>query len=166
MLLPFHQQKVFIKISAFQGEKTLSVRLSHNIRFAFQLFHECLAPNTMCDGTGCDNMTCIIVKPLHDGASDDPASNIADNESQDVRSTEPAQNTAGKNHQADKPVPETTSEPTGMDVAAEEGAGVACSRNLKRPNDSSDDVGQVANKRSKTDDVSVDDSSCVDTTSV
>lgn len=27
-----------------------------------QLFHNCLAPNTMGDGTGCDNMTAIIVK--------------------------------------------------------------------------------------------------------
>lgn len=31
-----------------------------------QLFEKCLAPNTLSDGTGCDNMTCIIVKPLHD----------------------------------------------------------------------------------------------------
>lgn len=29
--------------------------------FIFQLFDHCLAPNTMGDGTGCDNMTCIIV---------------------------------------------------------------------------------------------------------
>lgn len=28
----------------------------------FQLFHNCLAPNTLGDGTGCDNMTAIIVK--------------------------------------------------------------------------------------------------------
>ena len=27
-----------------------------------QLFHNCLAPNTLGDGTGCDNMTAIIVK--------------------------------------------------------------------------------------------------------
>lgn len=27
-----------------------------------QLFHNCLAPNTIGDGTGCDNMTAIIVK--------------------------------------------------------------------------------------------------------
>ncbi|XP_050427996.1 probable protein phosphatase 2C 6 [Adelges cooleyi] len=27
-----------------------------------ELFDECLAPNTFGDGTGCDNMTCIIVK--------------------------------------------------------------------------------------------------------
>jgi len=26
------------------------------------LFEKCLAPNTLSDGTGCDNMTCIIVK--------------------------------------------------------------------------------------------------------
>lgn len=25
------------------------------------MFNYCLAPNTMGDGTGCDNMTCIIV---------------------------------------------------------------------------------------------------------
>ena len=29
-----------------------------------QLFDECMAPNTMGDGTGCDNMTCIIVRFL------------------------------------------------------------------------------------------------------
>lgn len=27
-----------------------------------QLFHNCLAPNTIGDGTGCDNMTAIIIK--------------------------------------------------------------------------------------------------------
>lgn len=27
-----------------------------------QLFNNCLAPNTLGDGTGCDNMTAIIVK--------------------------------------------------------------------------------------------------------
>ncbi|KAL4141709.1 hypothetical protein QTP88_004298 [Uroleucon formosanum] len=27
-----------------------------------ELFEQCLAPNTLSDGTGCDNMTCIIVK--------------------------------------------------------------------------------------------------------
>jgi protein phosphatase 1G len=27
-----------------------------------QLFDECLAPNTMGDGTGCDNMTAMIVR--------------------------------------------------------------------------------------------------------
>lgn len=30
--------------------------------FLLQLFHNCLAPNTIGDGTGCDNMTAIIVK--------------------------------------------------------------------------------------------------------
>ena len=29
--------------------------------FYLQLFDKCLAPNTLGDGTGCDNMTCIIV---------------------------------------------------------------------------------------------------------
>ena len=28
----------------------------------FQLFDHCLAPDTMGDGTGCDNMTAVIVK--------------------------------------------------------------------------------------------------------
>ena len=28
----------------------------------FQLFEHCLAPDTMGDGTGCDNMTAVIVK--------------------------------------------------------------------------------------------------------
>ncbi|XP_075220248.1 putative protein phosphatase CG10417 [Lycorma delicatula] len=31
------------------------------------LFDHCLAPNTLGDGTGCDNMTCIIVQLKHDG---------------------------------------------------------------------------------------------------
>ena len=30
--------------------------------FSFQLFEHCLAPDTMGDGTGCDNMTAVIVK--------------------------------------------------------------------------------------------------------
>ena len=30
--------------------------------FLFQLFEHCLAPDTMGDGTGCDNMTAVIVK--------------------------------------------------------------------------------------------------------
>lgn len=29
--------------------------------FPFQLFDRCLAANTYGDGTGCDNMTCIII---------------------------------------------------------------------------------------------------------
>lgn len=29
--------------------------------FVAQLFDHCLAPDTMGDGTGCDNMTCVIV---------------------------------------------------------------------------------------------------------
>ena len=28
----------------------------------FQLFEHCLAPDTLGDGTGCDNMTAVIVK--------------------------------------------------------------------------------------------------------
>lgn len=32
------------------------------IMFSFQLFDNCLAPDTHGDGTGCDNMTCIIVQ--------------------------------------------------------------------------------------------------------
>ena len=30
----------------------------------FQLFDKCLAPDTHGDGTGCDNMTCVIVQFL------------------------------------------------------------------------------------------------------
>ena len=30
--------------------------------FLLQLFEHCLAPDTMGDGTGCDNMTAVIVK--------------------------------------------------------------------------------------------------------
>ncbi|XP_022097043.1 probable protein phosphatase 2C 60 isoform X2 [Acanthaster planci] len=38
-----------------------------------ELFHFCLAPDTSGDGTGCDNMTCIIVQFDHD-APDQPVS--------------------------------------------------------------------------------------------
>ena len=31
----------------------------------FQLFRVCLAPDTSGDGTGCDNMTCVIVQFNH-----------------------------------------------------------------------------------------------------
>lgn len=30
--------------------------------FSWQLLDQCLAPDTSGDGTGCDNMTCIIVR--------------------------------------------------------------------------------------------------------
>lgn len=33
-----------------------------NRNFNLQMFDHCLAPNTLGDGTGCDNMTAIIVK--------------------------------------------------------------------------------------------------------
>lgn len=32
------------------------------LHFSLQLFDACIAPDTSGDGTGCDNMTCIIVK--------------------------------------------------------------------------------------------------------
>lgn len=41
----------------------ISKRLrNYNVRYWFQLFDHCLAPNTLGDGTGCDNMTCVIVE--------------------------------------------------------------------------------------------------------
>lgn len=33
-----------------------------NLHLFFQLFDHCLAPDTMGDGTGCDNMTAVIAK--------------------------------------------------------------------------------------------------------
>ena len=36
----------------------------------FQLFDNCLAPNTLGDGTGCDNMTAVIVRFKTDAESD------------------------------------------------------------------------------------------------
>jgi len=33
-----------------------------NFLIYFQLFEHCLAPDTMGDGTGCDNMTAVLVK--------------------------------------------------------------------------------------------------------
>ena len=48
-----------------------------------QLFEHCLAPDTMGDGTGCDNMTAVIVKfkpgfvTLRDAATNGTATNGA-----------------------------------------------------------------------------------------
>lgn len=41
------------------------------------MFEQCLAPNTLSDGTGCDNMTCIIVKlkPRHKRSRSDDTDN-------------------------------------------------------------------------------------------
>lgn len=39
-----------------------SSQINYAHYFFFQLFDRCLAPNTIGDGTGCDNMTCIIVR--------------------------------------------------------------------------------------------------------
>ena len=36
--------------------------ISNTIKFFLQLFDHCLAPDTMGDGTGCDNMTAVIAK--------------------------------------------------------------------------------------------------------
>ena len=33
-----------------------------DLYFFLKMFDHCLAPNTLCDGTGCDNMTAIIVQ--------------------------------------------------------------------------------------------------------
>lgn len=38
------------------------IKVFNLIMFSFQLFDNCLAPDTHGDGTGCDNMTCIIVQ--------------------------------------------------------------------------------------------------------
>ena len=38
----------------------VSVSINHSQYF--QLFEHCLAPDTLGDGTGCDNMTAVIVK--------------------------------------------------------------------------------------------------------
>ena len=39
-----------------------STWISKITSLSFQLFEHCLAPDTMGDGTGCDNMTAVIVK--------------------------------------------------------------------------------------------------------
>lgn len=39
----------------------------------FQLFNVCLAGDTMGDGTGCDNMTCVIVQFKQPGTNKRPA---------------------------------------------------------------------------------------------
>lgn len=42
--------------------KIINFWLLINLTLTFQLFDHCLAPNTLGDGTGCDNMTAIIVR--------------------------------------------------------------------------------------------------------
>ena len=57
--------------------------------FLFQLFEHCLAPDTMGDGTGCDNMTAVIVKfnkSLKDQTVPSPANGVETSED----CTEPA----------------------------------------------------------------------------
>ena len=39
-----------------------------NVDFVTQLFDYCLSPDTTGDGTGCDNMTAVIVQFKKDGA--------------------------------------------------------------------------------------------------
>ncbi|XP_065215703.1 probable protein phosphatase CG10417 [Planococcus citri] len=51
-----------------------------------ELFDACLAPCKMCDGTGCDNMTCIIVKVRQEGDNDE--TNVQDDSKQTTESKE------------------------------------------------------------------------------
>ena len=55
----------------------------------FQLFDHCLAPNTHGDGTGCDNMTCVIVLlNSFTGNPDSVATKVSTSESTAATSTE------------------------------------------------------------------------------
>jgi len=56
---------VHSRLSA-QPESTEELKLS---KICEELFENCLAPNTENDGTGCDNMTCCIVKFNHDNTT-------------------------------------------------------------------------------------------------
>ncbi|KAH6921818.1 hypothetical protein HPB50_005335 [Hyalomma asiaticum] len=58
----------FVKRELDKGTRPLSA-------ICEMLFDACLAPDTTGDGTGCDNMTCIIVQFHHDKDSDDHVSN-------------------------------------------------------------------------------------------
>ena len=44
------------------------------------MFDHCLAPNTFGDGTGCDNMTCIIIvlDTFHDSSVDGDTETVVD----------------------------------------------------------------------------------------
>ena len=58
----------------------------------FQLFDHCLAPDTSGDGTGCDNMTCLIVrfKPdLKRKASDESGSKAESKDEEEPSSKRP-----------------------------------------------------------------------------
>jgi hypothetical protein len=72
--------------------------------FYFQLFEHCLAPDTMGDGTGCDNMTAVIVKfkpgfkTVKDSVSE--PTNSASSGSTDV--SENGVKRAGEDHETSK----------------------------------------------------------------
>lgn len=54
------------------------------------MFDHCLAPNTMGDGTGCDNMTTIIIK-FKNGAIADVGSASTEGSKKRVAEEEPSQ---------------------------------------------------------------------------
>lgn len=59
---------------------------STNFVSFLKLFHNCLAPNTIGDGTGCDNMTAIIVK-FKPALFQLPVGNNAEADSQPLKQT-------------------------------------------------------------------------------
>ena len=70
---------VLISYSGLASILLSSFRLSTNwlyLQFFFQLFDHCLAPDTMNDGTGMDNMTAVIVKLRPDFDGNKSAKNL------------------------------------------------------------------------------------------
>ncbi|KAF0288333.1 putative protein phosphatase [Amphibalanus amphitrite] len=82
-----------------------------------ELFDECLAPNTMGDGTGCDNMTCIIVRFLPSLAMVQSPPVVEDT-SEDTKTDGKADEAADcKDSEADAPA-EAASKAAGDDTSA------------------------------------------------
>ena len=89
-VVDYVQQKIQVtphnKLSSICEEVSSgqSSQVKQNIHFQlFQLFEHCLAPDTMGDGTGCDNMTAVIVKfnkSLRDLAESSPENGLETSE--------------------------------------------------------------------------------------
>ncbi len=87
---------------------THATKIIENVLIPLQMFEFCLAPDTTGDGTGCDNMTAIIVKfnkvgALKTGSAKRPASESCDNkESEESQSKKPKSDTTENEEKSEK----------------------------------------------------------------
>lgn len=74
-------------ISCFYSMSQNSNLAVYYIFLIFQMFDHCLAPSTIGDGTGCDNMTAILVR-FKDGLVADVAQHTASTETTKKRAAD------------------------------------------------------------------------------